>query len=295
MVGLCLPSCKNKSADSAWWAGENERISLSQDLALKQFRYEQVFQPGREELISLTDENAAREKMLQSLESEKKSLTKELRNMEVALVEAHENRIRETREKITGATYDVLTLDSGRTFKDAKIASVDDTGVSVRHADGSARLAFSDLSTKEHQKFGLDAERAMLAERREQEQLAAYERLMDVRMAEMKAEQARSNEIASRERIAASNRAASQRQAANNRAIALANARPLAQPSRRFGGVSYSRSYSSYYRPRYRYYYTPYRNVRSFVGGVCNPRPRYVAPYRTPRQRFSNTTITDIP
>ncbi len=74
-----------------------------------------------------------------------------------AIIDARETlrlsyRTRE-RERAVGETLESLTLIDGRTFTDVRISGVSDAGMQIRHADGVARIAASDLPRPWHDRF----------------------------------------------------------------------------------------------------------------------------------------------
>jgi hypothetical protein len=190
------------------------------------------------------------------------------------------------------------------------VAAIDDAGVTIRHADGSARLRFADLSPDQQVLFGLDAELASAAEESESMAAIAYEREIDSQMEVLQEQQRKNVEKARRDELYA--RQGSSRIAAQQADVS--KERPLAQAATPFGGRSWGYSGYSTYRSSYRYSgyrtYPTYRYVYNYVvpgpSRYCptTPTTRYSEAARSGcdspaaaarRQSFANTTLPYIP
>lgn len=222
-----------------------------------------------------------------------------------------ESTIRSQRHRAVGKTFETIHLASGRKFHDVTVAAINDAGVTIRYANGSARLRFADLDSAQQVYFGLEEDLALEAEGEEAEATAFYERWVDERMAILHEQERKDSEIARREDLALRQR----RSELASQNAAAPETRALAQAATTFGNRSwrYSGYYSNYktyrtYRPAYRYvdYCTPPND-----GGNCRtlvfPRAVFpqaartsgtgcVSPSMVPKcKSFANTTLPFIP
>lgn len=171
--------------------------------------------------------------------------------------------LEERRAEAMGKRLNQFVTMAGRVYRDVQITNVSDGGVSLSHADGSARLRFGDLSPEQRRYFGIQDEVSAAVYAREMRERAAYEAKVE------ESEKAR-RELAEKE---AAERAEAYRiaveKAAEARAIA-AVARPaetipshptikrVDSGNRRSSRSSYSRYYGGYgYGYPVRYSYRP--------------------------------------
>ena len=206
--------------------------------------------------------------------------------------------IRDRRQVALGQTFEHFELPSGRSFKDASVADINDAGVTIRHANGSARLGYYDLDASQRLFFGLEVDLAIAAKEKEAREAAAYEQWIAERMVAVQEKQELAAAAAKREDEENRRR----QSAIAARQVTAAADRPLAQAATSFSNRGYS-SYRTYrtYRPTYRhvnYSSTPfYYNYYN----PCSPRvynPRIVTNHGIvfPRHRsFANTTLPSIP
>ena len=301
MAALAVVGCGKNQDLSGWWQGEQQRIELSHQLELKKYRYEQVYSHDFEQLESLRHSTAKAGPMLEALRRQRLTLSDQIESLTGQWVGFRESKIQDQRQHAMRKTFEKLTLVSGRTFVEASVASIDDSGVTIRHADGSARLRFADLDARQRIFFGLEADLARAAEEQEARDLAAYESWVDKRMVAIDEKKTKDAENGRRED------SASQRTRAVLAAqlLTAANVRPLARPATNVGSRSwsYSGNYSNYraYRPTYRYVY--YNNTPDYT---CRPAAsvypcRVISPYIytppvvTKHKSFADTTIPSIP
>lgn len=287
-AAVLTAGCGKSDDNVAWWQGEQERIELSHRLALKEFRFEQLGSKDLPELDRLRRSNQTQAVSLKSLKQRHSALNEEFETLQRQSAGFREAVIRDQRNRAIGRTFTELASLSGRTYKDVTIASIDDAGVAIRHADGSARLRYADLDSDQRLFFGLEADLALAAVERESRDVAAYERWIDGQMAVLQERNAEQAGIAMR----------NEQKARNNRAMQAArqtvasNVSPLARPATSFGSGS-SRYYSTYraYRPTYRYvYYTP-AFPRSCYPYGRQSASRYYTPVVIQNRRFPNNTI----
>ncbi|MEO5912724.1 MAG: hypothetical protein ABIS50_00710 [Luteolibacter sp.] len=297
-VALLAAGCEKKDGNIAWWQGEQERIELSHQLALKEFRYEQLGSSDLPELERLRRANQATAASLKSLKQQQVALNGEFEDLQGNLEDFHEATIQNQRNRAIGRSFPELVSLSGRTYRGVTVASIDDAGVAIHHIDGTARLRYQDLDAKQQLFFGLEAEPALAAVERESQNAAAYERWIDdqmVALGEKNDETAKLNQRNAA--IAKANRSS-----VAARQVVAANTRALAKPASSVGSGS-SRYYSGYhsyrsYRPTYyRYvYYTPNYYRPAFPRSCYGSTSRYYTPVVIQhRTSFANTTIPSVP
>lgn len=259
-TSVLLTSCGKKGVDTVWWEGEQQRLELAQQLALQEFRLGQRDGDVTQELVVQERKNHHSSASLDSFSARRNALRGEIDAMESGMITMRENFLRSRREAVTGKTFETFTAWNGRTYHQMSVSSVDDAGVSIRHADGSARLRYRDLNDAQRQMFGLDAERALAATDQERADAVEYGRWIDRRMVAIREKEAERERLATASKLAAKTRLASN----IDRTVVAANVSPLAKSASTFSsrGSRYSSSYHRY-RPSYSTYYYPvpvYRN-----------------------------------
>lgn len=245
-------------------------------MGLKSYRLAQASGKDLDGLARLRDSTEATAVSLRALRQQRLTVGDEVAALEGQWSGFREAAIREQRQRAMGKTFETLDLVTGRKFREVSVAAIDDAGVTIRHADGSARLGFADLDSAQQVFFGLEADLALVAEKEDARAVAAYERWIETRMAIVHERETWDSEIAKREELAAQQKWA--QLAAQH--VAASQVRPLAQAATSVGSRSwgYSGDYSSYraYRPTYRYIYcysTPSYNSScpTVVSGQCTP------------------------
>ena len=305
VLTLLSSGCDKSGSEVAWWQGEQLRLELSRDLELKEYRFQQSAGNDLPEFEKLRASNKAGKLRLQKLVEMRSLLSDEVESAQQQFAAMQKDVIESQRQKAVGQKFKVLSSSSGREYQNVAVMSVDDSGVAIRHADGTARLRYADLDAKQRAFFGLEESSALAAENEERLQAAAYERWIDANVAVNQEKQTRAAELARRDMQLAN----SSRNLMASRQVASANVRALAQPAKSFGG--YSGHYSSYRTSspsyRYVYYYNPYRasNYYTYYGSLETIRrargytpaanPSITAPVTTPKKSFSDTTIPYIP
>jgi hypothetical protein len=300
-------SCEKDRSQAEWWQGEQERIEVSQQLELKNYRFGQVYTEDFEELEGLRLKMKSATSSLRLLRQQQLALSDEVASMEGMQDEFRASTIREQRHRAVGSSFETIRLVCGRTFEKVKVSAIDDAGVTIRHADGSARLRFADLSAEQQVIFGLEADLAIAATGREAGEAAEYERWVDGRMAVLDEQQKADRATARLEDQAAREERS---QLASQKAM-TSSTRALAQPATTTGSRSwgYSRYYSGYrtYRPTYRnvYYSTPsYQNDFQSAVSVRAPFPQFTrstgtgcaSPVVLPKcQSFADTATSPTP
>ncbi len=164
--------------------------------------------------------------------------------------------MRDRRDLAIGLETERLVVRDGRSFDKVRIVSVDDGGVSIRHEQGAARLRYADLTPEQQAKFGMDAALAAAAEKRERQEIAAYDQWHEAETAKSGQTERRGAALAARRRTsAAADRGPASAPDDSRRTGALS------QPARTFGsGSIYGSSRYRSSRPTYRnaYYYQSY-------------------------------------
>lgn len=293
--------CSNPEDKAAWWRAEQQRIELNHLLALKKYRHEQADSRDFEQLAGLRRSMDALAPKLVSLTEQRSALANQIDSLQRQWVEFREARIRDQRQKALGTSFAEFGLVSGRKFVEVTVASIDDAGVMIRHADGSARLRYANLDSSQREFFGLDPELALAAEEKESQNSAEYEQWIERQVLAVHEKKRKDLEVASR-RESAIRKNKSEFAA---RQVIAANAKPLSKPASNVGRRSYSRSssywYYSSYRPAYQYgcyNYTPYYACRPSMNVFPGRRitPTGYAPSVLPtRKSFADTTIPSIP
>jgi hypothetical protein len=286
-ASLCAAGCERDQAQAGWWQRERERIELRHQLELKKYRFEQAGSHDLEELETLRAAAAQSSAAIKSLRLQQMTLSHQVESLQGQWAGFKEATIRSQRQRAMGRTFEELRLVSGRSFQAVSVMGIDDSGVTIRHADGSARLHFADLDAGQQTFFGLEADLAQAAREMEKTSVAEYERWVDTRMASLEEKSDASAEAIRRDELAVQQRRAA---LAEQQSVAF-KARPLGQPASSFGNRSWSSpSYSGYRsnRPTYRYIY--YNNAPDGYS-PCRP----VAPIKIDRVNPRHQHFSDIP
>lgn len=83
--------------------------------------------------------------------------------------------IEQRRAEETGRSYKVFKTRLGWTYRDVTVTQITDAGISIIHADGSARLGFDRLTPEQREQFGITEEGAEARVALEEKAQAAYE------------------------------------------------------------------------------------------------------------------------
>ena len=286
MIGtviVLMPSCGDEALRGELAAGEQQLIELGQRLKLMEYRAELADTGTFGELRSLEEHLRAISGQISDMAARRAELEASTARLEDELAEAKALVIRDCRERAIGREFDPLVVRDGRSFARVRVVSVDDAGVSIRHEHGAARLRYQDLTAAQQLEFGMDADLAAAAERRERDEIAAYDEWLETEMARAEEAEARKPQESARSLATAgmTSRRVTDEAASGRTSL-------LAQPARPFGtGSIYGSSRYRSYRPSYRYvyYYQPYcptyqRYPRQVIppNGVTRP----VVPYRSP-------------
>lgn len=300
MAALLVGGCRENPDRVGWWQDEQQRIELTHQLELKKFRFEQAYSRDFEQLQALRHSSKQAVSALKSLRQQRLALGDEVGSLEGQWAEFRDSTIREQRQHAMAKTFEKFSSVTGRTFAAVTVAAIDDSGVTIRHTDGSARLRYTDLDASQRVFFGLEADLALAAEKKETQDAADYERWIETRMVAIAEKKQSDSENARREELANQRtRAALAAQVASASA-----ARPLARPATNVGdrSWSYSNSYTNdrSYRPTYRYVY--YNTPSYYCAPALNVYPRrpvarntYTPTTVRGHRSFADTTIPSIP
>lgn len=267
LLMIFTTGCVRRSQEADFAEDPGELIELQQRLKLLQYRAGVMGTGTYDQLQSAEASLHANEDRVRRLAEERTDLIVFLDELEERFSAARNDVIKERRSRAVGQELGQIVVRDGRSFEQVRIVSVDDAGVSIRHAHGAATLRYSELTSGQQEHFGLIEELATAAEERERQEIAAFEQHIADEMALVREQQ--KEESFKRE--------PSFRPAPRLAARSTGGFRPsaLSEPARRFGSGGYSRYRSS--RPTYRYVYYYQPNWRSpctsprssaFVGSV---------------------------
>jgi hypothetical protein len=140
LAAVLLPGCRERPDRLAWWEAEQERIELSQRLALVQYQQRNAPPDHTAQLRELqaTTRNLAQRAF--DLAQTRTTLSAEIQDLETQLDQLAGNALKDQRRSAIGVKYETLALANGKIFHDAMVTGVDEIGVAIRHRDGLARL-----------------------------------------------------------------------------------------------------------------------------------------------------------
>ncbi len=298
-VAFLAVGCSKRGGEIAWWQGEQERIELHQSLKLKQFRLKSALTGDLSELVEIQEENRNLSDSWAKLVRRKSELHRELESMRTEVADLRTTLVENRRQQAIGTSFDRMVSLTGREYRDVRIASIDDSGVTIRHAHGSARLNYRDLSPEQHAHFGLDADLAAAAVAKEAGDLAAYNLWLDERLLVIREEE---------EMLAQAARVAEEKLADERSRVFLASVtnhvtadRPVSRPfaTVRPRQTSYYNVYR-YHQPNHRYGCYP----TSVHGSSYTQHPsawnnpsayqRRPSPYCPKRVSYPNTTFPNF-
>lgn len=273
-VGVLASCGRDDVADLDRWEFEQERMALTQKLALAEYRLSQApvdftgtLHELRQDLSSMGRRTDELKHLRSRLQAEIRDL--EDRNLRYAL-QARQVR----RESAVGTCYPTFRSIAGKVYQNAVIDSINDAGVTIRHRDGLSRLDYYKLTPAQREDFGLDEVSATAALRGEGQAAIAYERWIEAGMVLVRQQQREAAETAKREEAAAREReliaATYASQLRTSVLSSTAGGRSLWR--RAWQGTTYS-------LPRRSVYYYPY------VGHSCLPQ------YRVARAGTASATL----
>ena len=173
---LLFQSCRSPDERLALFAGEREKIELSQRLELLRYRYDQDADGGGEALAGIRETRLAADLKLRQATRRRVELETEIRDLENRTTELAEMIRAERRMAAIGRRFETFPGGDGRRFQEVVVTSVDDIGIAFRHKYGAARVRFWDLSPELRDWFGLDEDSAIAAAERERREAAIYDR-----------------------------------------------------------------------------------------------------------------------
>jgi hypothetical protein len=262
LAAALLGGCREEVAPAVWWEGERQRMELGYQLELQDYKLQQSGYGLIGNLEKLRVSNRSDQVRLEALRATHSELKLELESIERELKSFKTTALRQQRRHAVGRTFDTFASSDGRKFHDVSVVSVEDVGVTLRHADGSVRLRYADLDPQQRDFFGLEESVARAAEEQEAREALAYERWIDVRVAAVREKEALARANEEREsRLVCEMRVLRAPQLESSQLFA-GNQRPLAQPARSVG-QGFSRYNYSYRRSRPTYRYVYYNHYRS--------------------------------
>lgn len=253
---LIHTGCEHEGDQAGYWETEREGIELAQQLKLAEYRLSLAGEDQVEELSKLGETLRTLEQRRESLERLQISLSMEIQQLESLKATAFNRALEHQRASAQGRKFTTLSLADGRTFQNVTVTGIHDSGVSIRHEHGTARVGYVDLKPEQQAFFGLEETSSLAAQAQEEQEALAYDQWIEQTMLAQA-------ETAERSVVGAFS---GERQAMETRPRVLAQSssadrlRPLAQPATRFGSGTwtgrwrYGSSYRSY-RPRYYYVY----------------------------------------
>jgi hypothetical protein len=284
LAAVVLASCE-KSSDPqrlAWWEAEQERLELTQQIALARYRLDHLPKDESGTLDTLRTGIADASRRHTGLIEHLTALRTEITDLEAQGAQyVVENRLA-ARNAALGTRHESFTDSSARTFRNAVVTSIDDAGVTLRHDDGISRLDYFKLTPSQREWLGLEQTTAAAALEREQTAAIAYDQWIDQGMITLRTKQ-------QEERAAAANREQQDLTRQLMAMVSKASTLPAATPTPTSRRSSWSERWerTSYYRPRRTIYYYPVR--------TCYPqstRPQSLRPDPIPGIRCFPATVT---
>ena len=247
LLSLVLLGCGKGRDESAWWAGERERIGLAHQVQLADYRAGRLASGGPAQLSQLQGSLRELGVRQQLLRQRRVALTTEIAALARQSDEFSRVTTQNLRFKLVGRQYNQFQVADGRTFHQVTITKVDDGGVEIRHDSGAARLRYAALSPDQRDMFGLAANSARDAEQQELLADSAYEHALQQEL-----------QTANANLQAAADVTARIQQTWNaSPMLALESPDPFRQPATPVGRRSWSYNYYGYSsQPTYRYMYS---------------------------------------
>ncbi|MGJ8641986.1 MAG: hypothetical protein ACSHX9_01145 [Luteolibacter sp.] len=262
LSALCL-SCSEKGNDGVWWENEKTIIELTKRLELEQFRAKKTqvtTETVNAETVDIVTNTATIESEISQLVYRKNSLEKELVELSDGWDTFRRRVLIEKRASVSGTSFQEFGVGYGKVYTNVLVTAIDDSGVAIRHSDGTARLRFNDLDADGHAFFGLEEEFAQDAIIAEYKQRIAYEKWIQKGMAAIEAEKLAAAKTRKREE---EKRAEQRLLTARISALTAANTNHISSSYSKLGDTRPVSRRSSYYsvsrRSTIYRYYTPNR------------------------------------
>jgi uncharacterized protein YqgQ len=167
---------RGDSSNETWLENERYRMDLEAQIEVASMRLERLEREGENGKLGAAIENL--ENSVAKFDSRMKeftTLSREVVKLEEQFLAFREKRSEELRSRAVGFKWPEFVSASGRSLKDVEVITVDDSGVMLRHKDGSARLRYGDLTEEQRCFFGLEEESAIAAMKEELRRAQAYE------------------------------------------------------------------------------------------------------------------------
>jgi hypothetical protein len=187
-AALLLTSCDQTNSDLGWWELEQDRIELNTRLELRKLKYDRAPSgSAASELNACNDLIKQQSIKINVLYDKKKALSEDLLALEKQLPSFKIATVQQRRQSAIGMDLPQISVRSGREHREVKIKSIDDLGVTISHTMGIARLRVDELKPKQQYFFGLDADMAKEAAKKEAIAIASYESTLRQYMIEKEA------------------------------------------------------------------------------------------------------------
>jgi hypothetical protein len=176
VVGAFYYFDRDVPSDETWLDNERYRMDLQNEIQVTAMRLERREREGENgklgEAISNLEALTARfDKRMADYDT----LAEKVSGMEVDFLAFREKQLGELRSRALGREWPEFVSAAGRVLKDVTVVTVDDTGVMLRHRDGSARMRYEDLTEEQRCFFGLEEESAIAAIKEEQRRAQDYD------------------------------------------------------------------------------------------------------------------------
>ncbi len=192
LCSVALSSCEKgsnqSSSDPRWIQLNGDRAELEIRVSIARMKLDR----SENQLRDLDASNACLDdlniRQIRLLDRQA-ALENEITEIDDAMLSMKARHLEMSRKEAVGKKFASLRTVSGRSYDQAEIVGVTDAGIQIRHATGTARLLFQDLSEPQRHQFGLDECLAISALRIEARQLRIYDEQIDNELAAQSARQ----------------------------------------------------------------------------------------------------------
>lgn len=195
IAGVCVVAAVSAGAwshysnrakhESIWFEDECLLVDLRQEVKLAQYKFQKAdtgFDPAL--LEKAVAERAELREAVAELTAAKDEMAALLESRQAQLAKFQKDTLQEVRSRTLGKEWKEFKVTDGRVYENVTVVSVNDSGVNLRHSDGSARVHFRDLTDEQRNAFGLDAISASVADAEERAHALAYEASVDAALEE---------------------------------------------------------------------------------------------------------------
>lgn len=182
-LSSCDKSSQLASADPGWIRLNSDRVDLECRLSIARMKLNRLESRSHEQEAANALLNDLTTRQIRLLDRQI-ALEREIKTTEDAMLSMKARHLELSRELAVGMEFSPLRTISGRSYDQAKIIRVTDAGIQIRHATGTARLLFQDLSDAQRHQFGLDEGLAIAALKTEASLLRTYEAQIGKQLAE---------------------------------------------------------------------------------------------------------------